>query len=289
LQGEVLERLKAYWQKQLNGASAPLLPLDDFHEVRKSHQGGNVPFTLTEQLSRDLYQLSREEKTTIFMTLLAGLQVLLHHYTGEKDIVIGTDIANRTRAETETLIGFFVNLLALRTYVSDNVSFHSLLRQVREVVLDAFAHQDLPFETLIEMLRLDRSIHHTPLIRILFVFQNTPMPEMRTKTLSISPVEIDVEITRFDLAIFMWEGPHGLAGSVNYSTELFDQSAIIKMTQRFHHLLATIVARPNLLIGSLGFKAVEEKEERQAKETTYHEAQRSKLKLTRRIQVDIPG
>ncbi|BAY48986.1 amino acid adenylation domain protein [Scytonema sp. HK-05] len=253
LQGEVLQAQLAYWKKQL-GNNLPVLQLPTTRprtEVKTS-RGGAQSFVIPSTLSAALQTLSRQEGATLFMTLLAGFQVLLQRYANQDDIVVGTDVANRNRAETESLIGFFVNLLVLRTDLSGNPSFQELLLRVREVTLEAYAHQDLPFEKLVEALRPERSLSNTsPLFQVLFVLQNASMPALELPGLTLSQLEVENKIARFDLALFLTETEQGIVGKWQYNADLFDDSTIKRMTGHFEMLLNSIVAQPDARINTL--------------------------------------
>lgn len=253
LQGEVLEKQLSYWKKQL-GSNLPVLQLPTVRprtEVKTSPcatQFFDIPFNL----SQELQVRSRQEGVTLFMTLLASFQILLQRYTQQDDIIVGTDVANRNRAEIESLIGFFVNLLVLRTDLSGNPSFHELLGRVREVALGAYSHQDLPFEKLVEGLQPERNLNNTsPLFQVLFVLQNAPMPTLELPGLTLSLLEIENKIARFDLALFLTETEQGILGKWQYNSELFDAATITRMTNNFQTLLNSIVSQPDVRIGNL--------------------------------------
>ncbi|WP_414574316.1 condensation domain-containing protein, partial [Nostoc sp. CCY 9925] len=200
LQGEVLETQLAYWKQQLAGAPQVLeLPTDYNRPAVQTFQGASEPLVLPKALSEGLKTLSQQEGVTLFMTLLAAFKVLLHRYTKQDDIMVGTPIANRNRTETEGLIGFFVNTLVIRTELSDNPSFQKFLTQVREVALGAYAHQDLPFEKLVEELQPERNLSHTPLFQVMFVLQNAPIPPLKLSGLSLSPLKLNTTTAKFDL------------------------------------------------------------------------------------------
>src|SRR5207247_9823941 len=165
---------------------------------------------------------SREAGATLVMTLVAAFDVLLALYSEQEELVVGTPIANRTRVETEELIGCFVNTLVLRVDASGNPSFCELLRRVKQVALEAYAHQDIPFEKLVEELQPKRDLSRTALFQVMFVLQNMPMAEMKLGGLTLSEVEIDRQVAKFDLTVTMWETEEGLAGVVEYSTDLFE-------------------------------------------------------------------
>jgi amino acid adenylation domain-containing protein len=179
------------------------------------------------------------------MTLLAAFQTLLHRYTGQADIVVGSPIANRNRVELESLIGFFVNSLVLRTDLSGNPTFRELLERVREVTLGAYAHQDLPFEKLVQFLHPERDLSRHPLFSVVIALQNTPITALELPGLALSQFDFDSATSRLDLELHLWQTPAGLKGQVIYSTDLFDSSTITRMLGHFQTLLAGIVADPD--------------------------------------------
>ncbi|MBD2385751.1 non-ribosomal peptide synthetase [Cylindrospermum sp. FACHB-282] len=253
LQGEVLAAQLTYWKKQLSGN----LPIVQFPTTRpraevKTSRGASQSFIIPSPLSASLKMLSRQEGVTLFMTLLATFQVLLQRYTNQDDIVVGTDVANRNRWETEQLIGFFVNLLVLRTDLSGNPTIRELLKRVREVALGAYAHQDLPFEKLVEALRPERNLSNTPpLFQVLFVLQNAPMPALELPGVTLSLMEMENKIARFDLALFLTETEQGIKGKWQYNADLFDTSTITQITSHFQTLLNSMVTQPDAKINSL--------------------------------------
>lgn len=252
LQGEVLETQLAYWKQQL-GNNLPVMQLSDRPRADiKTRRGGSQSFVIPSQESLALQILSRQQGVTLFMTLLAGFQVLLQRYTNQDDIVVGTDVANRNLAETELLIGFFVNLLVLRTDLSGNPTFRELLGRVRQVALGAYAHQDLPFEELVKALQPERNLSNTPpLFQVLFVLQNAPMPPLELPGLTLKLLEIEHQVTRFDLALFITETEQGISGKWQYNSDLFDATTITRMTGHFQTLINSIISQPDARIGSL--------------------------------------
>lgn len=252
LQGEVLEEQLAYWKQQLAEAP-PLLELPTDHprppvqHFRGAHHSFQIPKSLMEALKR----VSQQERVTLFMTLLAAFQTLLYRYSRQEDILIGSPIAGRNRPEIEGLIGFFVNTLVLRTRFSDALTFRELLTQVREVCLGAYAHQELPFEKLVEELQPERSLSYTPLFQVLFVLQNTPRSTLTLPGITMSPLDIEGETTKFDLTLSLTEEKEGLKGWLRYNTDLFGLATIQRMVGHFQRLLEGIVANPDQPISLL--------------------------------------
>ncbi|HWS88833.1 MAG TPA: amino acid adenylation domain-containing protein, partial [Pyrinomonadaceae bacterium] len=238
LRGEVLEQQVEYWREQLAGAPAVLeLPTDKPRGAMQRHRAGRYAFSLDAELSEGLRKLSRREGATLFMTLLAGWQLLLSRYSGQDDVVVGTPIANRHRAEVEPLIGFFANTLALRARLDAGQSFRELLAQVKETTLGAYAHQDLPFEKLVEELQPERSLSHSPIFQVTFSFQNTPSEPLVLPGLTLSPVSSEADSTKFDLSLLAGEDGRGLRMMLAYNAGLFEAESIERMAVHFERLL----------------------------------------------------
>ncbi|NER47173.1 MAG: amino acid adenylation domain-containing protein [Symploca sp. SIO1A3] len=245
LQGEVLQNQLSYWQQQL--ADAPellVLPTDRPRSAMQTFAGAYQQFTLSPELTSQLTQLCQEQGVTLFMTLLAAFDTLLYRYTGQADILVGTPIANRNYSEIEGLIGFFSNTLVLRTDFSENPSFIELLTHVRQTAMDAYAHQDLPFEMLVEALQPERNLSHTPLFQVAFVLQNTPIAEVELSGLTITDLPITNATAKFDLTLGMEDTASGMAGVFEYNRDLFDASTIERMAGHFVTLLEGVVANP---------------------------------------------
>jgi non-ribosomal peptide synthetase component F len=226
------------------------LPTDRPRPDTRSFHGADHTLELPKLLSEALTSLSRRENSTLFMTLFAAFAILLRRYSGQNDIVVGTPAAGRNRVETEELIGFFINTLVLRIDLSDNPSFCNLLRRVREVTLGAFAHQDLPFEMLVEELQPERSLSHQPLFQVFFSLQNAPAQPLVLPGLTWTPVGQESSTAKFDLTLFAWESEQSIALSFVYSTDLFDPATITEMAKSFEHLLDAIAAAPERLIST---------------------------------------
>ena len=260
LQGEVLENQLSYWKKQLGDISSMLeLPTDYPRPAMQTSNGAHVNFRLSQDLSDALTKLSKQEGITLFMTLLAAFQTLLHKYSGQDDICVGSPIANRNRGETEGLIGFFVNTLVLRTQLFRNMTFKQLLKRVRETTLGAYAHQDLPFEKIVDALQPDRNMNHSPLFQVMFVLQNVPTNDLKLEGLSLSTIGLDTGISTFDLTLSMVENENGFTGSIEYNTDLFTESTINKLFDFFELLLNQIVAKPDVKIADLSLLTEDQK------------------------------
>ncbi|MDW8319310.1 MAG: condensation domain-containing protein, partial [Anaerolineae bacterium] len=230
LQGEALEAQLSYWRERLAG-SPPLLelPTDRPRPPVQTDRGAVHTFSLGRELSEGLKRLAQAEGATPFMALLAAFQVLLHRYANQDDICVGTPVANRTRAEIEPLIGFFANTLVIRGDLSANPSFRALLRQARERVIEAQAHQDVPFEMLVEELRPQRDMTYTPLFQAMLSYQQAALRPVQLPGLTLSLLEAHSGTAKFDLMLNVADTPAGFAASLEYNTDLFDRSTIERM------------------------------------------------------------
>jgi amino acid adenylation domain-containing protein len=252
LQGEVLQRHLEYWRKRLDGAPPQLeLPADRPRPAVASFQGALLNFSLPHELRRALQQLAVRERATLFMVLLSAFQVLLARYSGQHDVIVGSGIAGRTHVQTEGLIGFFVNMLALRCDLYGNPSFRKLLWQAKEVTLDAYAHQEVPFEKLVQELRPERSLTRQPIFQVALALHNFPDEELKLAGLAWAPADIEHTTALFDLSLHVYEGPQGLNGVFEYSTDIFERESIERMAGHLRVLLDGVVADPDRPIEQL--------------------------------------
>jgi amino acid adenylation domain-containing protein len=251
LTADVLEGQLNYWQKQLSNSLPLNLPTDRPRPIIPTYQGNTQTFVLSESLTKALKTLSQQEGVTLFMTLLAAFKVLLYRYSHQDDLVVGTPIANRNRAEIERLIGFFVNTLVLRTNLSGNPSFRELLQRVREGTLEAYTHQDLPFEQLVETLQIERHLNRNPLFDVMFALQNAPEEKLELPGLTLSSLSEESQTAIFDLTLSINETEQGLEGSMEYSTDLFDTATIERMLGHFQVILEAIAAAPEQRLSDL--------------------------------------
>jgi acyl transferase domain-containing protein/NRPS condensation-like uncharacterized protein len=264
LQGELLTEQLAYWKRQLEGAPPLLeLPSDHPRPAIQSHHGASFQFQLPTKLTDALKALSRREDVTLFMVLLTAFQTLLYRYSGQSDIVVGADIASRNQRELEGLIGFFVNMLVLRSDLSGNPSFTKVLQRVRQTTLGAYEHQNIPFEKLVEELQPVRNAAYSPLFQVVFNFYQDPAEGLDLPGVKISHLETYQDVSKFDLSLFISERKDGLGGFWSYSTALFEASRIERLHQLFETLLQNIVAAPNTRIDALEIMTAAEKRQRQ--------------------------
>ncbi|MEP7252854.1 MAG: amino acid adenylation domain-containing protein, partial [Ginsengibacter sp.] len=252
LQGEVFERKVKYWKEKLEGVAPLLLPTDYPRPAKQSQRGSVKKFNIPKELSDQLHQLSHKEGATIFMTLMAGLNILLQKYSGQEDICIGTPIANRTQHEAEDIVGFFINTLALRSEVKEELTFKELLQQVRTTTMEAYEHQDLPFEKVVEAVVKERDQSRSPLFQVMLVLQNIPeVPRVKVGELTLSKQEHEHTTSKFDLTFTFTETEDGLRVVVFYCTDLFREKTIERIISHFGELLSSIVSSPDETIAKL--------------------------------------
>jgi amino acid adenylation domain-containing protein/non-ribosomal peptide synthase protein (TIGR01720 family) len=245
LQGETLAAQLAYWQAQLSGAPPLLeLPTDRPRPSVQSFRGGSAVFQLDQALTQELKRMSQRAGATLFMTLLACFALLLSRYSRQEDIVIGSPIANRNHRKIEPLIGCFMNTMVLRVALHGDPTFLELLARVRQVALDAYEHQDLPFEKLVDELQPARSLSYNPLFQVMFAFQNVPMKDLQLPGLAATPLPWENVTTHFDLSLTMKETAQGLIGELEYSSDLFDVATIVRMMGHFQTLLKGVAVTP---------------------------------------------
>ncbi len=256
LQGEMLEQELAHWKQRLAGAPAVLeLPTDYPRPPVQTYHGAQLSFSLPATSTKALEELSQKRGVTLFMTLLAAFQTLLFRLTGQQDIVVGTPIAGRTQIELEGLVGFFVNTLAIRCDLSGDPTFWDLLERVRNTALEAYAHQELPFDRVVEALQPERSLSYSPIIQVLFVLQNIlpALPVQEASALSLEYVNLPTETAKFDLTLTLWKEAEegGLTGALEYNTDMFERATIMRWSKHLQTLLGSIAADPNQHISAL--------------------------------------
>jgi NAD(P)-dependent dehydrogenase (short-subunit alcohol dehydrogenase family)/acyl carrier protein len=258
LQGDALERLMSYWRRQLAGAPVLELPAAKPRPAVQTFRAAKQSVELSREVTEGLKALGRQTGVTLFMSLLAAFDVLLYRYGGQTDLLIGTPIANRNRLETEALIGFFINTLVLRIDLSGDPTFIEVLQRVREVSLEAYAHQEMPFEKLVEELQPDRSQNHSPLFQVMFVLQNIEVGPLELPGLSLSVYKEENWTAKFDLLLTMCETNNGMDGFFKYNTDIFDDSAIAKMAKHFQTLIENLLADPQQHLSDTSFLTEDE-------------------------------
>jgi amino acid adenylation domain-containing protein len=259
LKGQLFEKQLGYWKRQLAGLPN-LRQGTNRRRAPALGQGGSEEFTLAEELSARLRELSRSENVTLFITLLAGFQTLLALSTGARDVVVGTDHAGRGYQELEQIIGFFINPLVMRTDLSGNPTFRDVLQRVRSIALDAYAHADLPFDRLVQELHPDRDLSGQPLFQVKLVLLNTPQEQLRLPGLTAEPLEVRrLRDAKFDLALVIQDSSTKLCGSISYSAERYRATDIRRMVSRFSRLLDAVVSRPDMHLDEIDFFSDEER------------------------------
>ncbi|MCB8977444.1 MAG: amino acid adenylation domain-containing protein [Ardenticatenaceae bacterium] len=260
LQGDVLDKQLSYWKQQLAGATAVLeLPTDYPRPAMRTLNGAITRFTIPADLTQAIKQSAQQVGLTPFMFMLAAYQILLHRYSGQADILVGSPIANRNRSEIENLIGFFVNTLVLRTNLAHNPRVSEVLQQVRDTTLDAYAHQDLPFEKLVEELHLPRTLSHNPLFQVMFIYQNIPHEPLDLADLAVQPFEEDNGTSKFDLNLVMEEAGDTLLGTLTYNTDLFTADRMARLVGHYQTLLWGMIRQPEKRISQLPLLTPEER------------------------------
>ncbi|HEU5383698.1 MAG TPA: amino acid adenylation domain-containing protein [Ktedonobacteraceae bacterium] len=250
-----------YWKQHLADMPPLTLPADHTRSASQTFAGASEPFHLSPEITGRLKALSQRAGVTLFMTLMAGFSALLARYSGQDDIGVGTVIANRTRSELERVIGFFANTLVLRTDLAGDPTIYELLNRIRETTLEAYAHQDTPFERLVEELHPQRELSQNPLIQVVFILQNAPYEALELSGLKLHLALTPNDTSKFDLLVSVWESADGLSGSVEYSTDLFDASTIRRLLEHYKQALAAMAAQPEQRISVLPLLTAEEQEQ----------------------------
>ena len=284
LTGEVLEQQLQYWREQLAGAPPLLeLPADRPRPAVQSFRGARESVWLGAELTRELQELSRAQGVTLFMTLLAGFAVLLWRCTGRQDIVVGTDVANRTRKETEGLIGFFINQLVLRVDLSGNPTVSQLLRRVREITLGAYDRREVPFDKIVETVRPARSLQYSPLFQIKLCLQNMRPEKVDLRGLSLSLLKNESTSSQLDFTLNLVEHDQELKGIAEYNTDIFNSGTIQRLLQRFKFVLSCVARNKELRLDELT-RVIDdgEKQQRIEAERALEAASAQSLRMARR-------
>ncbi len=259
LQGAILEKKINYWKNKLEGQEPLQLPTDYTRPPVRSTRGASTGFKIEKELAGQLHELSRQQGVSLFMLLLAAFKVLLQRYSSQEDISVGTSIASRQQKELEGLVGFFVNTLALRTEFSSDISFAALLEKVKSTTLEAYEHQEIPFDKVVEIAVSERDPSRSPLFQVMLVLQNTPeSSKLKLGELVLSAEPFVTNVAKFDITLFITETPNGFMGSVDYSTDLYQADTMKRMTDHFTTLLRSVVADPQQKIGLLTMLSNEE-------------------------------
>jgi amino acid adenylation domain-containing protein len=277
-QGKALEDQVSYWREHLKGAPPLLqLPADRRRPEVRKFEGAYEPIPVRSDVAEAVKTFCQQEGVTPFMALLAAFKALLFRYSGQEHIVLGTDIANRTTDETEKMIGFFINLLPLHTDLTGDPTFRELVARVREVALGAYAHQDIPFDKLVQDLQPERSSSHNPIVQALFVMQNIPPQQRELPGLEVTYFPTPITRSKFDVGVFMRENAKGMFQDWLYSTELFDRSTILRMASHFENLLGQALSHPETRLSALEMRNAEEIQQMEKEKTERKQSQRKKL------------
>ncbi|MBZ4423369.1 condensation domain-containing protein, partial [Myxococcus sp. RHSTA-1-4] len=261
LQGAVLDAQLGWWRQHLAGVSTLELPTDKPRPPVQTFRGAQAPVSLSLATSEKLDALCQQEGATSFMALLAAFQVLLSRYSGQQDIAVGSPIAGRQRGELEGLIGFFVNTVVLRTQVDARASFARLLHQTKETALGAYAHQDVPFERLVEELQPTRDLSRPPLFQVLFALQNAPMSSADMPGLKLRTLEVDAPTIRFELELNLAKSAEGYRGVLGYNTDLFDAATAARMAVHFSTLVEALISKPEAPLASVSLLSQAERKQ----------------------------
>jgi Condensation domain len=259
LEGTELDAQRDYWRRTLADMPAALeLPYDYPRPSVRRYGGASHHFQLSPALSSQIAKLARRERTTVFMTLLAAFQLLLSCYTAAEDVAVGSLVAGRVREELEPLIGFFANTVVLRTDLSGDPTFRELLRRVREVAFGAYSNQDMPFEQLVEDLSPAREPGRNPLVQVLVVIRHIARAPMSLPGLTVEGLGDPSSVSRFDLTLYVEDGPELLGGTFEYSTELFRQATVSRLAIHFEHLLEDVMTDPDKAVSQVSILGAEE-------------------------------
>ena len=247
-----LRKQLSYWRERLSGPLPLLdLPTDHPQPMLQTFAGAQSRHIFSRETSEKIRRFARQQNATLFMALLAGFKLLVHRYSNQEDIIVGTPVAGRTRMETETLIGFFINTLALRTQVDGNISFRTLLDRMKETSLDAFANQEVPFEKLVEELHVKRDLSRPPIFQVMFSLQNAPVREISLPGLKLNVTRLDNSTSKFDITLDAFDREEGISCLVEYNTDLFELPTIERMVRSLEKLLEAAVQTPDEAIGRL--------------------------------------
>jgi acyl carrier protein len=284
-----LDKRLAYWKKQLGGSlSALKLPVDRPRPLVSSDRGGTKSFSLPAELTRSLIGLSKSEGVTLSMVMLAAFKTLLYKYTAQEDIIVGAAVLNKPQEVMEPLIGFFVNMLPMRTDLSGNPRFRELLTRVREVTLDGYIYSDLPFEKLIDDIQSDSAAEQMPLFNVAFGTQDAQWEDLRISGIKVKPMIIEQGMTRFDLALWITESNEGMQARWNYRKDLFEEKTVVRAHNHFENLLFNIVDRPDDRLLSLKISSRTENKLSHQEQIDVEDSNSRKLMSVKRKSINLP-
>ncbi len=261
LQGEVMEQQASYWKKKLKDIPVLELPTDKVRPNKRTFNGNNISFALNNETAQKFKQLGKEQNITLFMNLLSALNILLHKYSSQEDICVGSPIANRTRNEVEGLIGFFVNTLVLRTDLADEISFSELLNKVKTNTLEAYENQEMPFEKVVEIAQIERDLSRSPLFQVMLIIQNNPQSKLVFSGITLEHISLEQTVSKFDLTFDFTETDEGILGGIEYNTDLFYPETIGRMIGHFNRIIETCIANPYVQIKNIEILTHAEKQQ----------------------------
>jgi amino acid adenylation domain-containing protein len=289
VQGELLQNQLAYWTRQLARLPIVTLPADFPRPEVQTFRGANQPLAFAPPLAEGLRALGQAAGASLFMVLLSAFQSLIFFHTQQEDMVVGSDVANRDQAEVEGLIGFFVNQLTLRTNMAGDPTFRELLGRVRDAALAAYANQDVPFEQVIQALKLERSLKYAPLFQLKLFLQHALPTETTLPGLALQPLPLDPEIARLDMVLGLWESPEGITGWLNYNTDLFRAATVARMADQLGTIIEQVVANPDIRLNEvMALLAEREETYKQQERQRREESSRGKFRQVTRKTVDLP-
>jgi acyl carrier protein len=288
LKGEVLETEIGYWKKQLEGAPAAIdLKTDRVRPEVQTYEGRSESIEIGEEAVSRLKEVGGQQSATMYMVMAAAMEALMYRYSGQEDIVIGTPVANRVRQETEPLIGCFINVLVLRARLSNNPTYSEVLRQAREVTLDALTHQDLPFEKLVEALQVERDPSRSPLFQVMFSLQNATSPVIELPGLTLTPLDEENKAAHFDLNMAVQEEGQAMSATLTYNTDLFNAETVTQMLSDYKLILEEVSLNPEVTLNELVETLAQvEKRKSYEKEKAFKESSVKKLRKIRRKAFD---
>lgn len=260
LQKDTMKELIDYWKKQLDKPTTLQLPTDRVRPKTQTYEGGFEPVVISKELTEKLKALCSSEGTSLFMVILAAFQTLLYRYSGQEDIFTGTVVANRNRREIENVVGFFMNTLVMRTNFEGNPKFRDLLKRVKEMTLNAYSYQELPFDKMLEELKPERDISRTPLFQVMFILHNTRQVELEMPGVKMEPIDVESGLAPFDLRLQLTEGEDGIKGGFDYCKALFDADTVKRMAGHLKSILEAICLNPEEKVSKIKLLTKDEEE-----------------------------